>query len=110
MGSTSSASNEEDLRDARAGDVCFSSPVRGGLICPVYRLRPQFYHSASVTRELGDRFTMTVGVSNIFNNTPPRVSGAFGPSDLSPLGNVPVFGTQYDMVGRRGFVSVRAKM
>ena len=53
---------------------------------------------------------MTVGVSNIFNNTPPRVSGAFGPSDLSPLGNVPVFGTQYDMVGRRGFVSVRAKM
>lgn len=101
-------SDEEDLRDSRGGEVCFNSAIRGGLICPVYRLKPQFYHSASVTRDIGDRFSMTVGVNNIFDNTPPRVSGTGSP--ISSIGQVPVFGTQYDLLGRRAFVSFRAKM
>ncbi|HEU5286593.1 MAG TPA: TonB-dependent receptor [Sphingomicrobium sp.] len=103
-----STSDELDLRNSRAGEVCFNSPLRGGLVCPVYKLDAQFYHSASVTREVGERFTMTLGVNNLFDNNPPRISGSFSP--ISGLGQVPVFGTQYDLVGRRAFVSVRAKM
>ena len=101
-------SDEEDLRNSRGGDVCFSSPLRGGLVCPVYELKPQFYHNASITREIGDSFTMTLGINNLFDNKPPRVSGSFSP--ISGIGQAPVFGTQYDLVGRRAFVSVRAKM
>jgi iron complex outermembrane receptor protein len=101
-------SDEENLRDARGGDVCFNSATRGGLICPVYEIKPQFYHAASITRTIGERFTMTMGVSNIFNNTPPRVSGSFSP--ISSIGQAPVFGTQYDLIGRRAFVSVRTRL
>jgi iron complex outermembrane recepter protein len=101
-------SDEEDLRNSRGGDVCFSSPVRGGLICPVYKLDAQFYHNASLTREIGDKFSMTIGVNNLFDTKPPRVSGSFSP--ISSIGQAPVFGTQYDLVGRRAFVSVKAKM
>ncbi len=105
---TGGTSDEQDLRSSRQGDVCFNSPLRGGLICPVFKLDPQFYHAASVTREIGDRFSMTLGVSNLFDTKPPRVSGSFSP--ISGIGQAPVFGTQYDLVGRRAFVSVRAKM
>ncbi|HEX8534615.1 MAG TPA: TonB-dependent receptor [Allosphingosinicella sp.] len=101
-------SDEQDLRDTRGGEICLTSALRGGLVCPVYKLKPQFYHSASVTIDIAKRFSMTMGVNNILNNTPPRVSGAFSP--ISSLGQVPVFGTQYDLIGRRAFVSFRAKM
>ena len=101
-------SDEEDLRNSRGGDVCFNSSVRGGLICPVYKLEPQFYHSASVTRDIGENYSLTLGVNNLFDTKPPRVSGSFSP--ISGIGQAPVFGTQYDLVGRRAFISVRAKM
>jgi hypothetical protein len=28
---------------------------------------------------------------------------------ISSIGNAPIFGTQYDLIGRRAFVSVQAK-
>ena len=102
-------SNEEDLRNARSGLVCFNSVVRGGPICPVYRIEPQFYHALSLTRDIGKRFTMTIGMNNIFDTAPPRISGSFGPIP-NRIGQLPTFGTQYDILGRRAFVSVRAKM
>ena len=106
-------SNEEDLRNARAGDVCFSNPTRvptgDRLICPVYKFGEQFYHSASITRDIGKRFSFTLGVSNFLNNTPPRPSGVNGPFG-NGVGQIATFGTQYDLVGRRAFVSVKAKM
>jgi iron complex outermembrane receptor protein len=101
-------SDEQNLRNANAGQICPFSRIRGGNVCPVYRLDAQFYHSASVTRDIGDRFALTLGVRNIFDTTPPRVSGAFGP--ISPIGNSPIFGSQYDFIGRRAFVNVRAKL
>jgi iron complex outermembrane receptor protein len=100
-------SDKQDLINTQ-GAVCPNSATRGGPICIVYRLKPQFYHSASITRELGKQFSMTIGLSNIFDNNPPRVSGSFSP--ISGLGQVPVFGTQYDLLGRRAFVSVRTKL
>ncbi len=105
---TGGTSDEQDLRDARGGEICFNSSLRGGPICPIFKLEPQFYHAASVTRDVGKRFSMTLGMSNLFDNKPPRVSGSFSP--IGGIGQAPVFGTQYDLVGRRAFVSVRAKM
>lgn len=105
---TGAVSNEQDTRNARAGQLCFASAVRGGQICPIYELEPQFLHSASVTREIGDRFSMTVGLNNIFNTKPPRVSGTGG--SIGVIGQFPTNGTQYDLIGRRAFVSVRAKL
>jgi iron complex outermembrane recepter protein len=101
-----SISNEGDLRFARGGDVCFASVIRGGDICPVYRFKAQFYHNASITRDFSKRFSVTAGVSNLFDKKPPRVGinspiGAFGQTATS--------GTQYDLVGRRFFLSGRAK-
>ncbi len=100
-------SNEADLRFSRGGDVCFASALRGGDICPIYNFKPQFYHSVSLTRDFAKRVSLTVGVSNLFDKKPPRVGinapiGAFGQTATS--------GTQYDLVGRRAFVSIRAKL
>lgn len=108
LGVTGGISNEADLRFARAGDVCSASPIRGGDICPVFEFEPQFYHSVSLTRDIAKRFSMTVGVANLFDNKPPR-----GSAVNSPLGGLTgqtvTFGTQYDLVGRRVFVSARGK-
>ena len=102
-------SNEADLRFSTGGDICINSPLRGGAVCPVFEIKPQIYHSASISRQVGDRFTFTVGLNNIFNNRPPRSSALSSPFGGN-TGQVPTFGTQYDLVGRRAFVSVRARM
>jgi iron complex outermembrane recepter protein len=103
------ASNEQARRNAAGGNVCSNNVLRGGLICPIFRVSPQFYHSASVTRSLmDDRFSLTLGVRNIFDTQPPLVSGAFSP--ISGIGNAPVFGSQYDFIGRRVFASFRVRM
>ena len=106
LGVTGRISNEADLRFSRAGDICLPSPIRGGDICPVYKFKPQFYHSVSVTRDIAKRFSMTLGVSNLFDNKPPRV-GSFAP--FGGFGQTATSGTQYDLVGRRVFVSARGK-
>jgi len=98
-------SNEQILRD-NFGDICIHSNLRNGTVCPIYRLKPQFYHDVSVTRNIGDRYQFIVGVSNLFNNKPPVVSNA--DAVISSLGNS-AYETNYDLIGRRAFVSVRAK-
>lgn len=100
-------SNEGDLRFSRAGDICLPSALRGGDICPVFKFKPQLYHAASITHDVAKRFSLTLGVSNIFDNEPPRV-GSFAP--FGGFGQTAISGTQYDLVGRRAFISVRAKM
>jgi iron complex outermembrane receptor protein len=102
-------SGEADLRFARGGGLCAPNVTRGE-ICPIFEIKPQLYHAVSLTRDIGKRFSMTLGVNNILNNKPPRVS-SLAPSPLfGTTGQAPTFGTQYDLVGRRAFVSVRAKM
>jgi iron complex outermembrane receptor protein len=100
-------SDEQNLRDFLGGTLCIHSSLRDAEVCPIYRLKPQFYHSVSVTRNIGDRYRLIVGVSNLFNNKPPLVSNA--DNVISSIGNAPIFGTQYDLIGRRAFVSVQAK-
>jgi iron complex outermembrane receptor protein len=89
------------------GDVCVNSTIRGGLICPVVRIKPTFYHSASLTQEINDDFQITIGVSNIFDTKPPRVSTVA--SGIGTFGQAPV-ASQYDYFGRRFFISLKAKM
>ena len=36
----------------------------------------KFYHSASISKEIGTKFEMTVGVTNLFDTRPLRVLGA----------------------------------
>ena len=64
------------------------------------------YHAMSVTRAIGEKFEFTVGVANIFDKKPPRVSTVFN-GGIQTLGQVPVFASQYDYFGRRFFVNVR---
>ncbi|MGH6978346.1 MAG: hypothetical protein ACRED4_03505, partial [Brevundimonas sp.] len=105
--------NYDDLIDEQ-GSECRTSIFRPGApeglpripFCPDVRLSPTFYHSASITREIGDKFQLTVGVANLFNTKPPRASTVFN-GGIASLGQVPAFGSQYDYFGRRLFVNVR---
>ena len=103
---TGGTSDEQNLRDS-FGDICIHSSLRNGTVCPVYRLKAQFYHNVSITRNIGDRYQFILGVSNLFNRRPPIVSNA--DTVITGIGNAPYFATQYDLIGRRAFVSVKAK-
>lgn len=61
-----------------------------------------FYHGASVRWET-DEWSITAGISNLFDEEPPAVSSG---QVTTVGGNVPVNATAYDIRGRRGFVSV----
>jgi len=88
------------------GDRGDGVPVRG-TYCPVLTTDATFYHSASITQEVADKFEITLGVSNLFNTRPPRVSVLNG-GQISMLGPV-VAASQYSFVGRRAFINVSAK-
>jgi iron complex outermembrane receptor protein len=61
-----------------------------------------------VTKEIGKKFEMTLGMSNIFNTKPPRTSTIGGAGIPTLIG--PVVGTsQYDLIGRRVFLNVSRK-
>ncbi|MBB3763691.1 TonB-dependent receptor domain-containing protein [Sphingomicrobium lutaoense] len=99
-------SDLQDLLDAR-GTICPESVALGGPVCPVYELDEQFYHSLSGTVDINDRFQFTLGMSNIFNNKPPKVSTAFSP--IASFGQTALLGSYYDILGRRVFANVRAR-
>ena len=108
-------SNEKEFT-ADNGGICFDQnddpndpfvAVFGGQYCYDVTTQATFYHSASITRRIADdRFQITMGVSNIFDTTPPRISpgGVFG-----DIGQVAGLGSQYDWLGRRFFLNVRAR-
>jgi iron complex outermembrane receptor protein len=114
------AASDQDFFEDRNGGPCISSfnrqgtadpsddlPVYG-VYCPDLDVPATFYHNISVTQEIADgRFTITAGVSNLFDTRPPRVSVLNG-NTISMLGPV-VAASQYDFVGRRGFVNVSMK-
>jgi iron complex outermembrane receptor protein len=64
----------------------------------------QFRHSVSVGYDQSD-WGITVGVRNLFDQTPPLVS----PNAATRYGNVPAFATQYDWYGRTFFARVAYK-
>ena len=59
-----------------------------------------FLHRASVRFFVDETASITIGVRNIFDTEPPRVSGAA----VTTIGNAPL-NSQYDYVGRSYFVN-----
>jgi iron complex outermembrane receptor protein len=76
-------------------------------ICPDLVAEATFYHSISVQKEFS-RFTLTAGIANLFDTTPPRVTVQGGNSlnsgVIDTVGQAP-YASQYDYFGRRLFVS-----
>ncbi len=69
------ASNTADLLRAQGGDACRTSSFRpGGRFCPDVSVPATFYGSLSLSRDVADRFRITLGVANLFDTPPPRVS------------------------------------
>ena len=117
-----SADNKEDLIDDQGSaldeNLCRTSAFRPGVppaeaalggrvrFCPDVSVPAVGYHSLSVTRTVGEKFQITLGAANMFDKKPPRVSTVFN-GGISVFGQIPVFGSQYDYLGRRLFLNVR---
>jgi len=97
-----STSDVADFLDAN-GTACVFSATRERTYCPDLTAEAMYYHSFSVTKEL-ELWTLTAGIANITDAAPPRVSTA-NLGEISTIGQSP-FTSNYDFVGRRGFVSV----
>lgn len=88
--------------DERLGGSTGTFSSRGpGLFYFKQYAEPQFYHGASIQYR-GDKFAVTFGVNNLFDETPPSVSTG----STTRRGIVPLVGTQYDYRGRSGFLRV----
>ncbi len=93
----------EYIRDG--GSECYATgALFPGGYCEKLRVSPVFYHSVSLTKKLPG-FEVTMGVTNLFNTKPPRVS-IYNNGETTTLGQS-VFSSQYDLIGRRGFVTVK---
>jgi iron complex outermembrane receptor protein len=101
-------SDRFDARRANGDDLCAVNAFRG-TICPDFRLERTFYHSASVNFDLFEKYSFTLGVSNIFDTPPPRISRLNSGSGGNIGDGVALLGSQYDFLGRRLFASVTAK-
>jgi iron complex outermembrane receptor protein len=80
--------------------------VAFGTYCPDLTIPTVFYHNASISYDFIENFTITAGVSNIFDRRPPRVS-VYNGAQISMLGPV-VAASQYSFLGRRAFINVTA--
>ena len=103
-------SNEKEFIEDN-GALCSltaqSVALYGGDYCYDVTTEEKFYHSASITRRIADdRYQITMGISNLFDTTPPRVSTA---AVFGTIGQIPALGSQYDLLGRRFFVNVKAR-
>jgi iron complex outermembrane receptor protein len=84
--------------------------LRGGPYCPVYKLPAVAYHSISAEIQATKNFSFTIGVANLFNKKPPLVSTVGSPITGGAFAQVPLLGSYYDYIGRRVFVTARAKL
>jgi len=107
------ASNATLYKDRNGGSLCNDaspSPI-WGVYCENLHVPATFYHAVSVTKEIGapaHRLEVTLGMRNIFDTRPPRVSTIGGAGIPALIG--PVVGTsQYDFLGRRIFLNLSKK-
>ena len=63
------------------------------------------YHSVSVSRDFDSGYTARLGVSNVLNEKPPRMTSYGTGTEVDVLGEV-AFYSQYDWFGRRYFLNV----
>jgi len=71
-----------------------------------YKIHTEFtaYHNVSLRKQF-EGWSITGGVSNLFDEAPPAVSYLQG--DYSTVGNS-VLSSQYDYLGRRAFLNIKA--
>ncbi|GAB4518363.1 MAG: TonB-dependent receptor [Amphiplicatus sp.] len=96
-------SDEGDYLEANS-TLCPTDIIRGNY-CLDLNAETTIYHSASVTKHFGDRVRLTAGVANLFDEHPPSVSTISG--EITTLGRSS-FQSNYDYVGRRAFLNVKA--
>jgi iron complex outermembrane receptor protein len=105
-----SASNEAKFKERHGDSLCQTS-IYWGNYCVALKVPATFYHNVSVTKEIGNpqhRLEVTLGIRNLFDTRPPRVSTIGGAGLPSEIG--PVVGTsQYDFLGRRVFFNISKK-
>lgn len=63
-----------------------------------------FLHTASVQFDIAKKFELTLGVRNLFDKQPPKVSTYY-----TVIGNAPLY-SGYDYTGRQFFVNTTVKM
>ena len=78
----------------------------GAPIHRVYEIPFWHYHNASVKYQLMEDMEITVGVSNLYNKKPPRVTTNAPSSALQQTVGNSAFYTQYDWRGRRFFMNI----
>ena len=91
-----------------ASDAAYA--LRGGPYCPVFKLPTVAYHSFSAEFQATKNFSFIVGMANILNKKPPSVSTVASPITGGAFAQVPLLGSYYDLLGRRVFVTARAKL
>jgi len=72
----------------------------------VYEIPFWHYHNASVTYSIMEDMDLTVGVSNLYNKKPPRVTTNAPSAALQNTVGNSAFYTQYDWRGRRFFMNI----
>jgi iron complex outermembrane receptor protein len=95
--------DRQDYIDANGG-LCRNFVTYDTPVCAKLTTEAQFYHSASFTREINDVMRITMGMSNITDNGPPRVT-QIGGNGVTTLGDSIQY-SQYDYRGRRAFINV----
>lgn len=88
------------------GGLC-NAYVSLGTVCSKLTTGAQFYHSASISREIEDNFRLTVGMANITDHRPPRTTQIGGDGTRS-FGRGLLY-SQYDLLGRRVFVNLNVQ-
>ena len=100
-------SDDEDFIDAN-GTLC-PTFVTYGQICVSTDVPTTFYHAASITKEVNDRFEITFGITNILDTRPPSRVTTLNLSELPSLLGPVVATSQYDFLGRRAFLNVTTR-
>jgi iron complex outermembrane recepter protein len=104
---------EEEQTAADVADALCIAPstqalaIYPGGVCYDLSIPMTFYHSFSLTREIGENFRITAGISNLFDTRPPRVSNVGG-DGINQLGDGVLY-SQYDLLGRRGFINLNLR-
>ncbi len=79
--------------------------LRGEDVIVVLRAEDTYYHDFSVTKGFDSGITVVAGISNAFDQSPPKVT-TLGLGVLSTIGISPFY-SQYDMLGQRWFMQLR---
>jgi iron complex outermembrane receptor protein len=112
------SSNNGKVKEVNGGSLCHPfDPADGttliwGSYCLNVTVPAYWYHSASITKDFGPKdhlLEITLGMRNIFNTQPPRISTIGGGNGLPNLIGPIVATSQYDLIGRRVFFNVTKK-